>query len=147
MITVNIWFPKANGNIGHASAMVGNEYISNWPGSEMAVFAVGKGQLNTYEMDVSSEGGKPGYVKKIEKLDEAAILNWWNEFKKTPFYSFAYNNCIQTVATALCVGSPNPLHKGPIQPVFINHHLKLMMFSDMLAINPWVALPPSVLPL
>lgn len=145
MVTVNVWFPTAD-NIGHASVTVGSEYISVWPGSLGAALIVGKGELHTYAQDLADEGGSPGYVKKIEKLNENAILNWWNEFKKTPVYSFQFINCMHTVGTALCIGSPNPLHKGPIQPVFINHHLKLMMFADMLAINPWVALPPSVLP-
>lgn len=135
MVTVNIWWPKW-GNIGHASAHVGDVYISNWPGELSSVFYWGKGALNTYAADVSSEGGSPNFRKNVGGLNEGDILAWWDSFKINPAYSLLFLNCMQTVATALSVGSPNPLHTRHTA-IRINNHYTLWLFANSMAASPW----------
>jgi hypothetical protein len=141
MVKVHIWWPKPTSfAIGHASLEAGDVYISNWPGDLAGAVTVipGKGQLLTFEMDRESEGRPPGSTVKIDGLSESDIVQWWREFKNKPMYNFYYMNCMQTVATALCVGSPNPLHTR-YMAWRINNHLALYNFANSMALSPLIA--------
>jgi len=92
MVRVHIWWPDVKGNIGHGSVLVNDTYISNWPGELSSALLWGKGQTNTYQDDVSSEGGPPDSVTTIDGLDETAMGKWWTEFKRNPRYSLWFLN-------------------------------------------------------
>jgi len=137
VVKVHIWWPDVKGNIGHGSVLVNDTYISNWPGElSSALLKVqmwGKGAANTYQDDVNAEGGPPNSVTTIDGLDEAAMQKWWTEFQRSPRYSIWFLNCMQTVGTALCIGSPNPIyarHTG----FAITAHAQLWLFAKNLSV-------------
>ncbi len=138
MVIVNIWWPTLSGNIGHGSMFVGDTYMSNWPGETSAVF-LGRGWTRAYEDDKKDEGDPPDSIFYIGGLDEQAMLQWWEGFRRNPRYSLFFLNCMQTVGTGLCIGSPNPLHTRFFAWKYCTHHIALWNFANGLAVSPWLA--------
>jgi RHS repeat-associated protein len=54
--------------------------------------------------DLMSNGGGPVYAFHFDGLDEMAIQNWWDNYKKFVGYSALLNNCTDVVEAALRVG-------------------------------------------
>ena len=92
----------------------------------------------TFQVDKESEGRPPSATIEIDGLDESDIVQWWQGFKQNPTYNFYYLNCMQTVAMALCIGSPNPLHTR-YMAFRISNHLALYNFANAMRLAPLFA--------
>jgi hypothetical protein len=74
----------------------------------------------SYMRDQTNEGGAPNAIIHIDNLDEDAIQQWWDIFKKSHKWDTLSQNCSTTVAQALMVGGATPalaLDGIPMVPV------------------------------
>lgn len=87
-------------------------YISWWPGAindngwiTWKQFYCADALPNrTFSQDVFDEGESPDHKIKIEGLDERAIKEWWETFKKDGNWCTGNRNCSSTVAHGLWAG-------------------------------------------
>jgi len=105
MVEVLVWNFMQNGNIGHAAAVVGGEYISWWP-TETATLKSGRsaGAPNTLAEDLASEGRPPDHRIRITGLDDDAMVRWWRGFRHSNEYRLFVQNCSTVVGMALTRG-------------------------------------------
>ncbi|MGA7832530.1 MAG: RHS repeat-associated core domain-containing protein [Terracidiphilus sp.] len=97
LLNVYTWPATRTGNVGHAAILLDDgTYISFWPGS-------GPASVPTLQRDQTTEGSTPA-ITNIEGLDEAAMENWWNQFKKANEWSLGRPNCSTAAAHALDAG-------------------------------------------
>jgi RHS repeat-associated protein len=114
LLTVYVWPPHGT-HTGHTSIQLDdNTYISWWPQGDPPIgspewFArlsgvPGRAQ-KTLEKDNGEEGAQPRAII-ITGLNEAAIKQWWETFKKNPSaqYEILFQQCCTIVAQALQVG-------------------------------------------
>lgn len=110
-VYVCVWFPKS-GNIGHASLWVdggapkGVRYLSRWPGSLASALFIGSGADNTYDQDISAEGGPP-YEVVLKGLNETDIKAAMKVAYFTKIYGFTSLNCATHVSLCLRAGVPS----------------------------------------
>jgi RHS repeat-associated protein len=113
LATVHIWNFHGKHNVGHASVTLGDKtHISWWPavGESPTLFNAVDGQPLSYRSDVRSEGRKPDLTINLDGLDEAAMKEWWEKYKKNQkHYSALAQSCATTAAQALAVGAGQQL--------------------------------------
>lgn len=110
-VTVFVW-PRQGSNVGHASLLVGTQYISFWPAD-----AAGKKDatlkrshepsfMASYDDDFRAEGGVNARELTLWNLDENAMLEARDELMKTGCrYNLLRMNCSSFAAALLEVGS------------------------------------------
>lgn len=110
--TVYVWLPN-EGRVGHASMEIGtSSYVSFWPSDAAGKKDVKVGQSHdaafpeSYAADRQLEGGAADEKIALAGLDEAKMIDAWNELKQGQArYNLIENNCSTVVATLLEVGS------------------------------------------
>lgn len=121
---VYIWI-KNNGDWGHSALGLNDgTYISWWPSDQSHDFPLGNGALGDYftadtisdslyrDEGPDGEGSLPTEIIHLDNLDESAIKDWWEKFKKTHKYNSAFQNCSTTIFDALSAGGSRDVLPG-----------------------------------
>jgi hypothetical protein len=149
MVRVYVWkFAGSAVGWGHASMEVlqrhhrDRTYISWWPspaGREpkfngslnvrvpelRLIYSAPAIKERTYEQDCADESGGPDRTVPIIRLDETAILKFWNKLRtgKDPNWRTLTRNCSTTVAHALHAGfQPYDIPLGHMEILVKNVH-------------------------
>ncbi len=85
------WMPGGPPQLPTGSSVVNDDYLK-------ATIS------NGLPMDISNEGGRLPQQVQLEGLNEQAILDWWNSYKKNPTFTMLGRNCSTTAAAALSAG-------------------------------------------
>jgi RHS repeat-associated protein len=106
-----------NGDWGHSSLKLNDgTYISWWPqdinheytsplGSLAPALFEADARVNqTYDLDRTLERHKESQIIHLDNLDEGAIRDWWEKFKRSHKYNSTGQNCSTTVVDALEAG-------------------------------------------
>ena len=115
----NITTGEVSNNIGHASILIGANYLSFWPREvsfDITAALPVESVFNTYKGDVKDEGGPPDHSVKLQNLDENAMQVFYQRMiaVKPPYYGRGFN-CAGPVKVALYLGSGG---KSPTFKVF-----------------------------
>jgi hypothetical protein len=114
MTKVYIW--SREGEIGHTSMQIGNEYVSYWPGGDADAKKDIKLKkthaphfMTQYGGDRRVERRPADSMVELPNLNEAAMLAAWRDIKSTaPRYNMRNHNCSTVVAMLIEVGSCKP---------------------------------------
>ncbi|MFC0202647.1 hypothetical protein [Novosphingobium soli] len=121
-ITVFTWNmggvgPQGTRGVGHASAQVGDAYISWWPAEHALKAALdSRAKRHTIRDDIEADGTPHFASAPIADLDEDKVLSWWksvcdandnwsHDERALGSYRFLSNNCSTTVFRALLIGA------------------------------------------
>jgi hypothetical protein len=105
MVSVQVWKPSGQ-NTGHVSLSVWpTGYISWWPDlSKKFLSAPGEAKRSLSE-DESEEGRPADFLVRIARLDEKAILYFWEGFQlHKRDWELYHQNCARVVVLALKAG-------------------------------------------
>ena len=120
LLEVLIWHQtKGRGGdaFGHAAIQLDNgRYISWWPNEDRTAKISDVSPLNNvyrapaypdrlYRDDASAEGRPPDARIRIDGLDERAIEQWWDDFRRNNDWATFGWNCSSVVSQALNVGN------------------------------------------
>jgi hypothetical protein len=115
MIRVHVWPPDATSKMGHASMHVGRTYISWWPQGRdrkyylptdsVPLYSVSHIDQRSYADDVEAEEKEPAHTIHLQGLDEARVLDWWEEYNDLKAeWTTLGKNCSTTVGRGLMSG-------------------------------------------
>jgi hypothetical protein len=111
-VIVYVWLPN-EGRVGHTSMQIGpSTYVSFWPASAAGKKDVKIGESHeaaypsSYSEDQKLEGGRADDEITLGGLDEARMIQSWNELKeRNERYNLKEHNCSTVVASLLESGS------------------------------------------
>jgi len=108
---VYVW-TLSSANVGHVSLLVGTEYMSYWPSQPAGKkdFKIGQTHApafpSSYKVDKRLEGKESDHKVEINGLNEALMIDTWNQFKSSPDrYNMVSKNCSTVAAWMLEIGS------------------------------------------
>jgi hypothetical protein len=133
MVSVHVWKPSGQ-NTGHASLSAGpSGYISWWPDSSKKFLSAPGDPRQKLSDDEAEEGKAADFQVLIARLDENAILRWWENFERQKGDWELYNlNCAHVVVLALKAG-------GADERIGVLSHVKRSLAPATAIASPLIA--------